>query len=176
MATAKTAKLTYKDMIVSAVSGLKERNGSSRQALKKYIQSNFDVAAGNFDSQFNLAIKRGVSGDYFVQPKGPSGPIKLNKAIVGHKKSTPAKKVAPAKKASAAKKAVKKETTTKKSASSKKTVSKKVVKKVAAKRAPKKAVGTKKAPAKKSSKSAKKVTSKKPAAKKAKTSKKSSKA
>jgi len=68
---------TYKDMICDAISTLKERNGSSRQALKKYIQSNFKELK-NFDTQFNNAVRRGVEKGEFIQPKGPSGPVKLN--------------------------------------------------------------------------------------------------
>ncbi|QPG73897.1 hypothetical protein FOA43_001212 [Brettanomyces nanus] len=163
MATVKTTKPTYKDMIISAVTNLKERNGSSRQALKKYIQTKFDVNTTNFDSQFNMAIKRGVSSDSFVQPKGPSGPVKLNKAVVGTKKITAIKKAAskkkpaPKKAAAAAKKsapkkkvstkAPKKAVGTKQSATSKKSNSKsKPVKKTAAKKVSKK---TKKAPKRK---------------------------
>ncbi|QOU22181.1 hypothetical protein BRETT_002353 [Brettanomyces bruxellensis] len=158
MATAKTAKTTYKDMIVSAVTGLKERNGSSRQALKKFIRANFDVNPTNFDSQFNMAIKRGVAAEYLLQPKGPSGPVKVNKTVIKPKKAV---KKAPVKKE--AKKEVKKETKKTKPAH-KKIVKKAVAKKPAAhkktsKRAPKKAVGTKKASTKKA-KTTKKVSKK----------------
>ncbi len=58
-------------MIREAIAQLKERNGSSRPAVKKYIQSNFKVTPGkHFDSQFNLALKRGVDAKIFEQPKG----------------------------------------------------------------------------------------------------------
>src|SRR5690606_5898126 len=50
----------------------------SRQAIKKYLQANFKDLK-NFDSQFNQALRRGVEKGDLVQPKGPSGPVKLNK-------------------------------------------------------------------------------------------------
>ncbi|KAI5793741.1 histone H1 [Peziza echinospora] len=103
---------TYRDMIADAISTLKERNGSSRQAIKKYIQSNFKDLK-NFDTQFNAALRRGVEKGDFVQPKGPSGTVKLN---IHKKKEAAAKaKAAAAPKADAAEKpkkaaAAKKET------------------------------------------------------------------
>ncbi|KAJ6257983.1 hypothetical protein Dda_7773 [Drechslerella dactyloides] len=70
----------YKDMIKEAILQLKERNGSSRQAIKKYVlNNNKGIKESNFDTQFNAAIKRCVSSGDFVQPKGPSGPVKLQK-------------------------------------------------------------------------------------------------
>ncbi|KAK9718837.1 hypothetical protein K7432_005169 [Basidiobolus ranarum] len=69
---------TYKDMITAAIVNLKERNGSSRQAIKKYIQANYKVG-DTFDNLFNLALKRSVTSEHFTQPKGPSGPVKLAK-------------------------------------------------------------------------------------------------
>ena len=52
---------------------------SSRQALKKYVQSNYDVKTSNFDSLFNTALRKAVASGDFLQPKGPSGPVKLAK-------------------------------------------------------------------------------------------------
>ncbi|RPA84351.1 histone H1/H5, partial [Ascobolus immersus RN42] len=69
---------SYKEMLTKAITELKERNGSSRQAIKKFIQSNFKVK-DNFDVQFNQALRRGVEKGEFVQPKGPSGTVKLAK-------------------------------------------------------------------------------------------------
>ncbi|KAK6453708.1 linker histone H1 and H5 family-domain-containing protein [Scheffersomyces xylosifermentans] len=151
------AKVTYKDMIKSALVTLKERNGSSyvltennRQALKKYVQSNNDIKAANFDALFNTALRKGVETGDFLQPKGPSGPVKLakkekpaapkvvKKAAAPKKEKTAApKKVV--KKAAAPKKVVKKTTAPKKE-------TKKVVKKTAApKKVTKKAAAPKKA-------------------------------
>ncbi|TPR05057.1 HPC2 and ubinuclein domain family protein [Aspergillus niger] len=73
---------SYRDMIKDAILNLKERNGSSRQSIKKYVQANNKIASAStnaFDSQFNKAIKAGVEKGEFLQPKGPSGPVKLAK-------------------------------------------------------------------------------------------------
>ncbi|PWY79388.1 hypothetical protein BO94DRAFT_602961 [Aspergillus sclerotioniger CBS 115572] len=108
---------SYRDMIKDAILNLKERNGSSRQSIKKYVQANNKIASASsnaFDSQFNKAIKAGVEKGEFVQPKGPSGPVKLAK-----KEATP--KPAAAKKTSATKAAAPKKTTAKKAEKAEKT-------------------------------------------------------
>jgi histone H1/5 len=123
---------SYRDMIKDAILNLKERNGSSRQSIKKYVQANNKIATASsnaFDVQFNKAIKVGVEKGEFTQPKGPSGPVKLAKKEAAPKpaakKTAPATKAAPKKTAAAAKKtektekpkaATKKATTTKKAA------------------------------------------------------------
>jgi hypothetical protein len=54
----------------------------SRQAIKKYIQSNNSLG-GTTDAQFNSHINRaltaGEESGVFERPKGPSGPVKLKK-------------------------------------------------------------------------------------------------
>ncbi|CDO52876.1 hypothetical protein DV451_002842 [Geotrichum candidum] len=139
---------SYKDMIKEAILQLKERNGSSRQALKKYIQSNFEVNASNFDYVFNNTIKKGVASGDFVQPKGPSGTVKLNKKEPAEKKTV--KKAAVKKAATDSKKtAAKKETPAKKAAPKKKAVAKKDDTKEAKEPVEKKAPAKKAAPKKK---------------------------
>ncbi|KAL1915923.1 uncharacterized protein VTP21DRAFT_6311 [Calcarisporiella thermophila] len=67
-------------MIIAAITNLKERMGSSRYAIKKYIHQNYGVDDTKVvDSQINIAIKRGVEAGLFAQPKGPSGTVKLVK-------------------------------------------------------------------------------------------------
>jgi histone H1/5 len=78
-------------MIIAALVHLKERNGSSRQALKKYISGNYKVG-DNSDQHLNAAIKRGVEAGDFIQPKGKSGPVKLAKPKQDKKKETKEKK------------------------------------------------------------------------------------
>lgn len=54
---------------------LKERNGSSRQALKKYVKANNQINVVSdtmFDSLFNKALRAGVEKGVFEQPKGMS--------------------------------------------------------------------------------------------------------
>ena len=138
----------YSDMIKQAISSLKERNGSSRQAIVKYIKANFKVSDGS-DSHVKLALKRMVAGGDLLQPKGTgaSGSFKLAK--VAAVKKTPAKK--PAAKKPVAKKA--KKAPVKKAAAKAKTPSKKkssTPKKKA--KAPAKKAASAKKPAKKAAK------------------------
>jgi histone H1/5 len=70
----------FKEMVEIAIVSLRERNGSSRQAIKKYILSNFTVKENaSTTSNLNSAIKKGVEAGHFSQPKGSSGPVKLVK-------------------------------------------------------------------------------------------------
>ncbi|KAI0999234.1 hypothetical protein K3495_g8963 [Podosphaera aphanis] len=76
-----TDHVTYQDMIIDAIVTLKQRRGSSRVALKKYIKANNEniVDGKMFDSLFNRAIKSGVEKGIFEQPRGSSGGTKLAK-------------------------------------------------------------------------------------------------
>jgi histone H1/5 len=151
----------YSEMIAAAIGALKERTGSSRQAIVKYIAANYKVG-DSAGTHVKLALKRGVVGGSLKQVKGSgaSGSFKLAE------KPKPAKKK-PAAKKPAAKKA--KKPAAKKPAA-KKATPKKAAKKPAAKKTPKKAA---KKPAAK--KPAKKTAAKKTAAKKKATPKKSKK-
>lgn len=101
-------------MIIAALVHLKERNGSSRQALKKYISGNYKVGDSS-DQHLNAAIKRGVDAGDFTQPKGKSGPIKLAKQEP-KKKEVKAKKEKKEPKEKKAKKAAPKKAVAKKDA------------------------------------------------------------
>lgn len=152
----------YVEMIAAAIGSLKERKGSSRQAILKYIQANYKVGDGA-STHVKLALKRGVASAALKQVKGAgaSGSFKLpDKAKPAPKKKAVAKKPS-AKKAKkpAAKKAKKpaaKKATPKKKAAPKK--KKATPKKVAAK---KPVAPAKKAPAKKAAKKGKKKAAKK---------------
>ena len=131
----------YSEMIAAAIVALKERSGSSRQAILKYVSANYKVSE-HASTHLKLALKRGVASGQLKQVKGSgaSGSFKV------------AEKAKPAKKAA------------KKKPAAKKPAAKKTPKKPAAKKTPKKA---KKPAAKKSTpKKAKKPAAKKPAAKK----------
>jgi len=147
---------TYSAMIVAAISALKERNGSSRQAVMKYMMSNYKVG-DNANSHLKLALKRAVASGVLKQVKGTgaSGSFKVAKV-----EKKPAAKKPTAKKPVAAKKPA-----TKKPAA-KKPAAKKPAKKTVAKKTPSKAKKAKATATPK--KSAKKPVAKKPAAKKAK--------
>jgi len=109
----------YKEMIKEAILALKDRNGSSRPALKKYIKANYKgVDNDRFDSLFNQSLKKGADSNEFSFPKGPSGTVKLVK-----------KEAAP--KAKPAASATTKKTTTAKTATKSTTAKKPAAKKTA---------------------------------------------
>merc|ERR1712141_592260 len=156
----------YSEMIAAAVGALKERGGSSRQAILKYILKNFKVGPNetSVNAHLKLALKAGVKKGALKQSKGTgaSGSFKLGEKPKAVKKPK-AKKAAKPKKAKTPKKA--KKPAAKKAAkkpAAKKAKSPKKAKKPAAAK-PKKA----KTPKKAAKKPAAKKAAKKPAAKKA---------
>jgi hypothetical protein len=152
----------YNEMVKQAVSSLKERGGSSRQAILKYILKNFDVGKDEkpVNSRLKLALRAGVKNDSLKQSKGTgaSGSFKLGS--VAEKK--PKKKVAKKPAAKKVKKPAAKKTPTKKAAKPKSPKKKAVKKPAAAKKPVAKKPAAKKPAAKKPA--AKKPAAKKPAA------------
>ena len=154
----------YSEMIKQAITALKERGGSPRQAILKYICKNFKV--GNDETKMNthlmMALRAGVKNNSLKNSKGSgaSGSFKLGEAA--KKKAKKPKKAKTPKKKKAAK--------PKKAKSDKPKKAKTPKKKAAAK--PKKAKADKpkkaKTPKKAAKPKAKKPAAKKPAAKKAK--------
>ena len=151
----------YGEMIAACITSLKERSGSSRQAILKYIQANYKVG-DSASTHCKLALRRGVASGQLKQVKGTgaSGSFKLAEKPKKPKKKVAAKKPAVKKaKKPAAKKA--------KKPAAKKTPMK--AKKPAAKKpaAKKPAAAAKKPAAKAAKKPVKKAGKKKAAAKKA---------
>lgn len=150
----------YSDMVITAIKELKERKGSSRQAVAKYVKKEYKVK-DNADTHIKAALKKGVTSGALKQVKGTgaSGSFKVaDKAKVKKPKKAAAKKSsakkAPkktVKKVKAAKKP-KKKVVKKPAAAAKKPVAKKPAAKKATKKPAKKAGGKKKAAAKKTSK------------------------
>ncbi|GAB7337514.1 hypothetical protein MBLNU457_g2838t1 [Dothideomycetes sp. NU457] len=109
---------TYQDMIKDAIIQLKDRAGSSRQALKKYVLANNNLGSisdAAFTQRFNHALSKGTESGAFVRPKGASGTVKLGKGKV--EKDEDEKKPAAPKTASKPKTTTAtKKTTTKKTA------------------------------------------------------------
>eukprot|EP00752_Nemacystus_decipiens_P008927 g7970.t1 len=142
-----SSKPTYNVMVFEAIKTLKERNGSSIQAIKKSITATYPAL--NFTPhQMRSALKKGVESGKFIKVKG------------SYKLSPEAKKPAPKPKKKAVKKVVKKKVVKK--------VKKVVKKKVTAKKPASKKTVTKKKPAAKKATTPKKKAApkKKPAAKK----------
>ncbi|XP_035695606.1 histone H1-delta-like [Branchiostoma floridae] len=161
----------YNEMIKAAISNLKERGGSSRQAILKYILANYKIDnAKQANVHLKLALKRmEKSGDLkHVRGKGASGSFKVGKEekpkVKKVKKPKPAKKPAAkkpkAKKAKPAKKPAKKAAKPKAKAA-KKSPKKKPAAKKAAKKTPTKKPKAAKKPAKKAAKTKAKKTTKK---------------
>merc|ERR1711893_354256 len=144
--SAPAAAPKYSVMIASAITALKDRTGSSRQAILKYICANYKVDAAKAAVQLRMALKRGVE----------KGALKMARASG---KGAGCYKVVKVEKPKKVKKV-------KKPAAKKPAARKPAAKKPAAKKSPKKAA--KKPAAKKpAKKAAKKPAAKKPAAKKA---------
>lgn len=72
----------YIEMAVAALNSLKERGGSSRQAIHKYISSNYSVGQDSkvVATHLKLALKRGVDTGVIkhVKGTGASGSFKAN--------------------------------------------------------------------------------------------------
>ena len=145
----------YSEMVGKAISALKERGGSSRQAILKYILANFSVGsdAKTVNTHLKLALKSGVKSNSLKQSKGTgaSGSFKIGEVAKPAKK--PAKKVVKPKAA----KPKKAKTPTKKTAAKKPAAKKPAGEKKAAKPKAKKPAAKKPA-AKPAAKSAKKAT------------------
>lgn len=160
------------EMVISAITSLKERGGSSLQAIKKHVASNHKVDIERLSPFIKKYLKSAVASGALVQTKGKgaTGSFKLSgqkKESVATSKAK-AKKPAAKKDASASKKTAKsvekKKATAKKPAEKKKPAKKAPAKKVTKVKTPKKPV---KATKPKSPKPKKVKTPKKPTGKKA---------
>merc|ERR1739848_980095 len=141
-------------MIAAAIAALKDKKGSSRQAIKKYVAANYKVDIVKIGPFLNKALRAGVVKKSLVAVKGSYKLAKVEKPkkkkVVKKKavKKSPKKKAKTAKKAKSPKKAAKtakkaktpkKAKTAKKAAKPAKKASKPAAKKAAAKKSPKKA-------------------------------------
>merc|ERR1712115_281399 len=128
----------YSVMIAAAITSLKDRTGSSRQAILKYICANYKVDAAKAAVQVRLALKRGVAKGALKIARASGKGAGSYKVVKAEKpKAKKPKKVKKAKKP-AAKKAKKPKKAAKKPAAkkaAKKPVAKKAAKKPAAKKA-----------------------------------------
>merc|ERR1712061_254575 len=106
---AKPTHPAYAVMVAAAVKALKERSGSSRQAILKYIVANYTVGdEKKAASRLKLALKKGVASGALNQVKGAgaSGSFKVTKEeakpkVAAKKPAKPAAKKAAAKKPAA---------------------------------------------------------------------------
>lgn len=155
---------TYSEMIAKAIAALKERKGSSRQAILKYIQSNYKVGDNDkaINAHLKMALRNGVKNKTLTQSKGTgaSGSFKIGEKTTKKAAKKPAAKKAKKPKAATPKKA--KKPKAKKPAGEKKAAAKPKAKKPKAK----KPAAKKAAKPKKAAKSPKKKAAAKPKAKK----------
>ncbi|KAK6164968.1 hypothetical protein SNE40_023775, partial [Patella caerulea] len=114
----------YVDMIRAAIGSLKERGGSSRQAILKYVMANYKVGSdlNMANSRVKTALKNGVKSGVIKQSKGTgaAGSFKLGDVKAEKPKVKKAAKKSPAKKTAAAKKPKAKKAAPKKAATPKK--------------------------------------------------------
>merc|ERR1711878_192056 len=136
----------YSVMIAAAIAALKDRTGSSRQAILKYICANYKVDAAKAGQHLRMALKAGIKkgtlkmakesgkGAGCFKPVKVEKPKKAKKAVkpkkpAAKKAKTPKKAAAKPKKAAAKPKAAKKAP-----AKAKKPAAKNPAKKAAAKK------------------------------------------
>ena len=151
---------TYMEMISSALGAMKERKGTSRQKIQKYIADTYKLDLTASNSHLKRALTSGVEKGAFLQTtgKGASGSFKLAKTV-------PMISAGPKRKKAAAKKPAAKKAAAKKRV--KKSAAKKATKKTAAKKRPVKKSAKKPAVSKRAASKKKVTKKKKPAAKKA---------
>merc|ERR1712053_6787 len=136
----------YSVMIAAAITALKDRTGSSRQAILKYICANYKVDAAKAAVQIRLALKRGVAKGALKMARASgkgAGCYKVVK-VEKPKKVKKAKKPKAKKPKKAAKKPAAKKAAKKPKKAAKKPAAKKPAKKAAKKPAAKKAAPKKK--------------------------------
>merc|ERR1711997_40292 len=102
----------FKAMILTAIKALKERGGSSRQAILKYVVANNKVDAAKAAGPLKLALRKALAAGTIVKAKAAgkgAGKFKAGK-VKKPKKVKKAKKPAAKKAKKPAKKAAKKPT------------------------------------------------------------------
>merc|ERR1712200_347554 len=159
---------TYSVMITDSIKALKDRTGSSRQAILKYICANYKVDAAKAAVHVRTALKKGVAAETLKMAaaagKKGAGCYKLGEKAKEVKKPKVAKVKKPvAKKPKAAKKPAGKKAAAKKTATKKPASKKPAAKKAVAAKSSKKTAAKK--PAAKKTAAVKKPATKKPAKK-----------
>merc|ERR1711922_76550 len=128
---------TYSVMITDSIKALKDRTGSSRQAILKYICANYKVDAVKAAVHVRTALKKGVAAETLKMAaaagKKGAGCYKLGEKAKEDKKPKTAKQ--PAAKKAEGKRAAEKKTAAKKPAAKKAPTKKPASKKPAAKKA-----------------------------------------
>jgi histone H1/5 len=83
------------NVMIAAVAALKERGGSSRQAILKYIMANYKVGneVTKINARLKTALKAGVKASTLKQAKGTgaSGSFRLGEKVAKPKAAKPKK-------------------------------------------------------------------------------------
>ena len=75
---------TFKAMFLAAIPALKERGGSSRQAILKYVVANNKVDAAKAGGPLKLALRKALAAGTIIKAKEVgSGNEKLTIPIIG---------------------------------------------------------------------------------------------
>jgi len=100
-ASTKPSHPTFMSMISDALKKLAERNGSSRQAIVKFIVANYKLEEKSVNQHVKLVLKNGVKSGNIKQSSGvgASGSFKLGDNIKNAEKLKAKKVAAIAKKA-----------------------------------------------------------------------------
>merc|ERR1711993_236749 len=104
----------YSVMIAAAITALKDRTGSSRQAILKYVCANYKVDAAKAGQHLRMTLKAGIKkGTLKMAKESGKGAgcfklVKVEKPKKAKKAKTPKKAAAKPKKAAAKPKAAKK--------------------------------------------------------------------
>merc|ERR1712129_520518 len=118
MGKAKATHPTTAVMVAAAIAALKDKKGSSRPAIKKYIAANYKVDIVKLGPHLKKALKSGVDKKTLIAVKGSFKLAKVEKVnkVKKVKKAKTPKKAKKVKKAKTPKKAAKKAKTPKKAA------------------------------------------------------------
>ena len=81
---------TYAKMISSAILTLKDKTGSSRQAIAKFVCANYKVDAAKAAAPLNRALKKGVEDGVLKMAKQSGKGAGSYKLVVKAKKKKPA--------------------------------------------------------------------------------------
>ncbi|KAI4498926.1 hypothetical protein M0802_006101 [Mischocyttarus mexicanus] len=83
------------EMIISAIQNLKERNGSSFQAIKKYISTNYVIEMEKYIPFVKKCLKSGLASGALIQTKGKgiAGSFKLGTSTSNKTKSKSLRKI-----------------------------------------------------------------------------------
>jgi len=94
----------YEQMIAEAITALKDRTGSSRYAIHKYVQENYTVPMKTLDTQLSIQLRNLVKSGKLVKEKASYLLSAAFKESIRTGKPMPSKRSSPKKRDTSAKK------------------------------------------------------------------------